>query len=202
MCRLGLGPGPGDPGIEDIAAIGPSCSPLSPSAEPGHAGWVLLSRGMSLSETCCEPVPCPSCLSWGRDTPALGRSTALPTCTARKHLSSVGAPTLFVSPYVSSGQLLGACGRPGAPGSWASGTGVASPGAGHPPPHPALFPRRTYVGAMPGKIIQCLKKTKTENPLVLIDEVRGAGGRPGWAHTPPRGWTWALGLPGPHSRWP
>lgn len=35
-----------------------------------------------------------------------------------------------------------------------------------PSPH-----RRTYVGAMPGKIIQCLKKTKTENPLVLIDEV-------------------------------
>lgn len=32
--------------------------------------------------------------------------------------------------------------------------------------------RRTYVGAMPGKLIQCLKKTKTENPLVLIDEVR------------------------------
>lgn len=26
---------------------------------------------------------------------------------------------------------------------------------------------------MPGKIIQCLKKVKTENPLVLIDEVRG-----------------------------
>lgn len=25
---------------------------------------------------------------------------------------------------------------------------------------------------MPGKIIQCLKKTKTENPLVLIDEVK------------------------------
>lgn len=31
--------------------------------------------------------------------------------------------------------------------------------------------RRTYIGAMPGKIIQCLKKTKTENPLILIDEV-------------------------------
>ena len=31
--------------------------------------------------------------------------------------------------------------------------------------------RRTYVGAMPGKVIQCLKKTKTENPLILIDEV-------------------------------
>lgn len=35
--------------------------------------------------------------------------------------------------------------------------------------------RRTYVGAMPGKVIQCLKKTKTENPLVLIDEVDKIG---------------------------
>uniref|UniRef100_A0A182JXX0 Lon protease homolog, mitochondrial n=1 Tax=Anopheles christyi TaxID=43041 RepID=A0A182JXX0_9DIPT len=35
--------------------------------------------------------------------------------------------------------------------------------------------RRTYVGAMPGKLIQCLKKTKTENPLVLIDEVDKIG---------------------------
>ena len=35
--------------------------------------------------------------------------------------------------------------------------------------------RRTYVGAMPGKMIQCLKKTKTENPLVLIDEVDKIG---------------------------
>ncbi|XP_013787388.1 lon protease homolog, mitochondrial-like [Limulus polyphemus] len=35
--------------------------------------------------------------------------------------------------------------------------------------------RRTYVGAMPGKMIQCLKKTKTENPLVLIDEIDKMG---------------------------
>ncbi|KAM9687558.1 lon protease homolog, mitochondrial [Trichechus inunguis] len=35
--------------------------------------------------------------------------------------------------------------------------------------------RRTYVGAMPGKIIQCLKKTKAENPLILIDEVDKIG---------------------------
>lgn len=35
--------------------------------------------------------------------------------------------------------------------------------------------RRTYVAAMPGKAIQCLKKTKTENPLVLIDEVDKIG---------------------------
>ena len=26
------------------------------------------------------------------------------------------------------------------------------------------------VGAMPGKVIQCLKKTQTSNPLILIDE--------------------------------
>ncbi|OQR66251.1 lon protease -like protein [Tropilaelaps mercedesae] len=35
--------------------------------------------------------------------------------------------------------------------------------------------RRTYVGAMPGKLVQCLKKTQTENPLVLIDEVDKIG---------------------------
>ncbi|VDK52876.1 unnamed protein product [Cylicostephanus goldi] len=35
--------------------------------------------------------------------------------------------------------------------------------------------RRTYVGAMPGKMIQCLKKVHTENPLVLIDEVDKIG---------------------------
>jgi ATP-dependent Lon protease len=36
--------------------------------------------------------------------------------------------------------------------------------------------RRTYIGAMPGKIIQCLKKVQTENPLVLIDEIDKIGG--------------------------
>ncbi|ODM97770.1 Lon protease, mitochondrial [Orchesella cincta] len=35
--------------------------------------------------------------------------------------------------------------------------------------------RRTYIGAMPGKLIQGLKKVKTENPLVLIDEVDKMG---------------------------
>ncbi|XP_065912024.1 lon protease homolog, mitochondrial-like [Dysidea avara] len=35
--------------------------------------------------------------------------------------------------------------------------------------------RRTYIGAMPGKVIQCLKKTQTENPLILIDEVDKIG---------------------------
>lgn len=35
--------------------------------------------------------------------------------------------------------------------------------------------RRTYVGAMPGKVIQCFKKVQTENPLILIDEVDKLG---------------------------
>jgi Lon-like ATP-dependent protease len=35
--------------------------------------------------------------------------------------------------------------------------------------------RRTYVGALPGRIIQALKKCQTENPLILIDEVDKIG---------------------------
>lgn len=35
--------------------------------------------------------------------------------------------------------------------------------------------RRTYIGAMPGKFVQALKKTKKENPLILIDESTALG---------------------------
>ncbi|KAJ1978492.1 ATP-dependent Lon protease pim1 [Dimargaris verticillata] len=35
--------------------------------------------------------------------------------------------------------------------------------------------RRTYVGAMPGKVVQALKKVQTENPLILIDEIDKLG---------------------------
>jgi len=35
--------------------------------------------------------------------------------------------------------------------------------------------RRTYVGAIPGKIIQALKNTQTENPVIMIDEVDKMG---------------------------
>ncbi|KAK1417696.1 hypothetical protein QVD17_26830 [Tagetes erecta] len=42
--------------------------------------------------------------------------------------------------------------------------------------------RRTYIGAMPGKMVQCLKSVETANPLVLIDEIdklgRGHAGDP------------------------
>ena len=42
--------------------------------------------------------------------------------------------------------------------------------------------RRTYVGAMPGKAVQALKKTMTENPLILIDEIDKLGR--GWQGDP------------------
>ncbi|MGM0585735.1 MAG: endopeptidase La [Pseudomonadota bacterium] len=35
--------------------------------------------------------------------------------------------------------------------------------------------RRTYIGSMPGKIVQSMKKAKTVNPLILLDEIDKMG---------------------------
>jgi len=35
--------------------------------------------------------------------------------------------------------------------------------------------RRTYIGSMPGRFVQAMKKTKTSNPIILLDEIDKLG---------------------------
>ena len=47
---------------------------------------------------------------------------------------------------------------------------------------------RTYIGAMPGKIISAMITAKSQNPLILLDEIdKLAGGLPGRSGGSPAG---------------
>ena len=35
--------------------------------------------------------------------------------------------------------------------------------------------RKTYIGSMPGRFIQSMKKAKSSNPLILLDEIDKLG---------------------------
>ena len=35
--------------------------------------------------------------------------------------------------------------------------------------------RRTYIGALPGKLVQALKEVKVANPVILLDEIDKVG---------------------------
>jgi ATP-dependent Lon protease len=40
--------------------------------------------------------------------------------------------------------------------------------------------QRTYSSSAPGKMVYCLKKANSDNPLILIDEVRETLASPNW----------------------
>lgn len=210
---LARGPLPGPQPTANSAAWPLPHALPNPCTRSAHAEDTLLAEALGVARSSCGTLGFCSCGGAGKiiclvGPPGVGKTSigrSIATALNRKfYRFSVGGLSDVAEIKVRRHPLLGALAcwgwgwgllcLPGANGAWGVGAeaGFAAEASsrvlltnggsriavwqGH---------RRTYVGAMPGKIVQCLKTVGSGNPLVLIDEIdklgRGFSGDPGSA---------------------